>query len=242
MKSTEVREKPENPVLNLLFNIALPVFVLNQLTKRLGPDGPLIALIVAILIPIGYGIYDYIVRKKNNAISILGIVNVAFTGGFALLKLDGWWFAIKEAAFPLLIGIAVYISVIWNKPFLKMLFWNENVFRVQAIEARLQERQTEGQLQGLFRRATSLFAFSFFLSAILNFVLAARIFTEIDKTLSEAAQSDLLNQQIAKMTWQGYVVIALPMMVFMGFVLWYLMSRLTKMTGLKLEELLPDRS
>ena len=241
IKPTEVREKQENALLNLLFNIILPVVVLNQLSKRLGEDGPVIALIVALALPIGYGAYDYITRRKHNFISALGIVNVAFTGGFALLKLEGIWFAVKEAIFPLIIGMAVYVSNLAGKPLMKTLFWNDNIIQTQVIEEKLKSLNKEGELKKLFRKSTFLFSVSFFLSAFLNFVLAASIFTSIDPALPEAVKSEILNGQIAKMTWQGYVVIALPMMVFMGFVMWFTIHQLKKISGMTLEEILPSQ-
>lgn len=239
MNATEVQEKPENPLLNLVFNIVLPVIILNQLSKRMGSSGPLVALIAALILPIGYGAFDYIKRKKRNYISLLGILNVAFTGGFALLKLDGLWFAVKEAFFPLIIGGAVYISNLMDKPLVQILFWNNNVFQIARIEERLRERHNQAKLGQLFKRATFLFSLSFFMSAFLNFVLAARIFTEIDDSLSELARSEILNQQIAQMTWQGYVVIALPMMVFVGLIMWFILRQLKNLSGLSLEEILP---
>ncbi|MFN3161931.1 MAG: VC0807 family protein [Pseudohongiellaceae bacterium] len=93
-------QKPENPWVNILFNIIIPVIILNQLTRRLDENGPVIALVVALLFPLGYGIYDYLTRGKKNWLSLLGLVNVSFTGGMGLFQLEGIWFAIKEASFP----------------------------------------------------------------------------------------------------------------------------------------------
>lgn len=239
-KSTEVREKAESPLPNLLFNIILPVLILNQLSKRLPENGPLIALILAISLPIGYGAYDYVKRRKHNLISALGILNIAFTGGFALFKLDGIWFAVKEALFPLMIGVGVYILNLTGRPLMKELFWNENIIQTKVIEEKLKSINREGELLKLFRKTTFLFSFSFFLSALLNFLLAIRIFTSIDQSLPELARNEALNEQIAKMTWQGYVVIALPMMVFMGFVMWYMINQLKKLSGMTLEEIMPS--
>jgi hypothetical protein len=232
------KAKPENPLHNLAFNIFLPVIVLNQLSKRIGENGPEIALVIALALPIGYGAYDYIKRKKHNLISALGIINVAFTGGFALLKFEGIWFAVKEAFFPLLIGISVYVANLWGRPLMKTLFWSESVFRVEAIEKVLKERQAESQLKELFHKTTFLFSLSFFISSILNFVLASQIFVEISSTLDATKRSEILNDQISQMTWKGYVVIALPMMIFMGIIMWYLIHKLKKITGYKTEDLL----
>lgn len=236
--ATEVQQKQENPWLNLIFNIALPVYILNQLSKKFGESGPVIALVLALLLPIGYGVYDFYTRKKMNAISILGVLNVAFTGGFALLKLDGHWFALKEAFFPLLIGVAVLSSNLFNRPFLFSIFWNEAVFNLKHIEEKLTQNQNHQNLHKLFKSATYFFALSFLFSAIANYVLAVNVFAAIDPTLTETAKSELLNQQIAKMTYQGYIVIALPMTAFMIAILWFIIGKLKALTGLTLEEIL----
>jgi hypothetical protein len=238
---TPDQTKQENPWLNLIFNVALPVYILNQLSKKLGEDGPLIALIFALALPLGYGIYDFALRKKMNAISVLGFLNVAFTGGFAILKLDGHWFAVKEGFFPLLIGIAVLGSNLFGKPFLQTLFWNASVFHLQKIEEALAERGEHPSLHSVFRRGTYFFALSFLFSAIANYVLATNVFASIDQSLSPSQQSEILNQQIAKMTYQGYIVIALPMTLFMAGILWYIIQKLTKLTGLKLDEILNQK-
>lgn len=233
----------ENPFPNLIFNIILPVLTLNQLSKRLGEDGPLYALIIALLMPMSYGTYDYIKRKKSNYISLIGLIHVAVTGGLALLALDGRWFALKEAFFPLLIGGAVFVSVKARKPFMKTLFWNEHIFHVKAIEEKLGREKTNSELVRVFQNATKLFGLSFLISSALNFLLASQIFTPIDQTLSLAERQLVLNQQIAQMTWKGYLVIALPMMFFMGGILWYLIRELKRISGMTFDEVLaPDHS
>lgn len=239
---TDVQKKQENPLLNLLFNIAIPVFLLSRLSEKFGESGPLVALICAISLPIGYGVYDYIRRKKMNFISILGVINIAFTGGFALLKLDGSWFAVKEAFFPFLIGIAIFISNLLGRPFLKTIFWTDAVFQIQLIQEKLSEKNADHQLQNLFKNATHFFALSFAISSISNYVLAKHIFVTIDPTLSDFVKNETLNRQIAQMTLQGYLIIALPMTIFMAFILWYLIRNLRQVTGLTLDKILNQKS
>ena len=93
------KPKPENLWLNLIFNVALPTAIQSWGSgeKALGPKW---GLIVALLFPLGYGIYDFVVRKRFNFISILGFVSVLITGGFGLLKLDVFWFAVKDGVLP----------------------------------------------------------------------------------------------------------------------------------------------
>ena len=97
----------ESAFANLLFNVILPVVVLRQLGKRLGDDGPVIALCVALAFPICYGLRDFSRRKKVNVFSVVGFIGILLTGGFALLKLGPEWFVWKEAGVPLLLGLVV---------------------------------------------------------------------------------------------------------------------------------------
>jgi hypothetical protein len=232
------QKKPENPFLNIIFNIALPVYVLNKAAKHLGVNGELWALAIALSLPIGYGIYDYVVRKEKNWMSLLGVVNTLFTGGFALFNLEGHWFSIKEAFFPLLIGVAVLASNWLARPFMKTLFWTPQVLDLEKIEGLVDDVSSQHQLNKIFRTTTYLFAISFFISAALNFFIARNIFVPIDPTLPPTEASAILNEQIAQMTWKGYVMIALPMVAFMAGILWHFMSALKKLTGLKVEELM----
>ncbi|MCB0385953.1 MAG: hypothetical protein KDD43_11215, partial [Bdellovibrionales bacterium] len=201
--------KQENPFVSIFFNILLPVIVLNQLTKRLGENGPTIALVVALAFPVAYAMWDWKSRHHKNYISLLGVVNILLTGGLALLKLEGIWFAVKEAAFPLILGIGVMGSAFTRKPLMKVITYNLHVLDMSKVDGRLKDLGHEQDFARHLRLSTHLFASSFFLSSLLNFVLAARIFTAIDQALPELERSAILNDQIAQMTWLGFVVIAL---------------------------------
>ena len=105
-------ETQENPLVSLLFNIAIPALILYKLStpERLGPVWGLLA---GLAFPLGYGLYDFARRRRTNFISILGFVSILLTGGFGLMELDGIWFAVKEASIPALIGLAV-IGSLWT--------------------------------------------------------------------------------------------------------------------------------
>ena len=230
--------KQENPFLNLAFNIIIPVIILNKMTKYWGEDGPLIALLVALSFPIIYGIYDYITRKKKNVLSLLGVINVLMTGGLALFHVEGFWFAVKEALFPLIIGVAVFISAYTKKPLVQFMMADSHVIDFDKIKERLTLNNKEGEYKLHIKNSTKLLAVSFFLSSLLNFVLARRIFIEIDPSLSEIQHSAGLNEQIAQMTWLSFVVIVLPLMIFMVGILWLVFSGLKKLTQLDVNDIL----
>ena len=232
--------KPENPFVGLLFNIVLPVMILNQATKRFGEANAGLALLLALALPIGYGLYDYFANSRKNYVSLFGVVNVAFTGGLAVLKLEGIWFAVKEAAFPFLLGMAVIISGLMKKPFVKTMLWNPQVFDIDKIENAISAKSGDPKLTALFDRANWIFAASFFISSFLNFFLAVRIFTKIDPSLGESAKQQILNDQIAQMTWQGYIVIAIPLMLLMMGLMYFIIRSIRKESDLTFEEIFKD--
>lgn len=229
---------PNKVWLNLILDIALPVMILNKLSPYLGEKGPLYALLLAISLPLGHGAFDFIKEKKINWISLLGLLNVLLTGGFALLKLEGFWFAVKEASFPALIGCFVFASSFTNKPLFSFFLNQPGLFSMDLIKQRLAENGSEQKYLDLIKRCTLLFSGTFFISALLNFLLAVRIFKNIPMDLTENQKADMLNTQIADMTWMGYVVIALPLMVITTSLFYYCLRSLSKLTQLSLNDLM----
>lgn len=229
--------KQENGILNILINVVIPVLILNKLSARMGP-GP--ALILALAFPIVYGIYDFIRRRKMNWFSFLGLINVGVTGSLALLGLGGIWFAIKEASFPALIGIFVFFSAFTAKPFVETLLLNPQLMDLDKVHQRLKEHNKESEFKRHLAFSTQMLSGSFFLSAVINFLLAVKIFTPLDSTLDETAKSIALNEQIAQMTSYTMMVLLVPTMLFLVFILWHLLKGIRDLTGLKTEEFLKN--
>tara|TARA_B110001454_G_scaffold219099_1_gene249893 strand:+ start:126 stop:842 length:717 start_codon:yes stop_codon:yes gene_type:complete len=237
MNQTPAPAQRENPLLNILFNIVIPILILNKGGKWFGPKE---ALFVALAFPIFYGIYDYVQQKKTNYISLLGILNVGFTGGFALLKLEGIWFAVKEASFPILVGSFVLFSAFTKAPFVKTLFLNPQLLKMDSILASIAEKKREQEFEMLLKRGTILLSSSFVLSAILNFSLAYYIFTPIAASLGEEQRAEVLNLQIAQMTQWSFIVIMIPSMLALISIMVYLFNQMKRITGLSNDELLQN--
>jgi hypothetical protein len=232
-------KKKEHALPNILFNIVIPVVILINLSKKFGENGPTYALIAALFFPVAYGLWDYFQNKNKNIISIFGILNILLTGGLALFQFEGFWFAVKEAAFPLIIGLVVYYSTFTKKPAMEWLIYNENLMNVSLIKQHLEERNNVDQFFKHLKKSTVYLSLSFYLSAILNFILATYIFIDISKALTQTEQSAILNEQIADMQWMGYFVIALPLTVFTGFILFHLVGGIKKYTELATEDIFP---
>lgn len=224
------KPKPENLLLNLVCNVGVPTVILTWFSgdKGLGPKW---GLLVALAFPLGYGIHDFAVRRRTNFVSVLGFVSVLISGGFGLMQLDGFWFAVKDAAIPTAIGLAVLASMRAKTPLVNELLYNPQVIDVARVDAALAERGTRDKFARLLREASYLLAAAFGISAALNFGLARYL-------LRSPPATEAFNQELAKMHWLSWPVIVLPSMAMMMYALWRLLQGLEGATGLTVDEIL----
>jgi len=235
---TPTQVKKENPLVSILANIVLPVVILNKSHLFPTEHNSVIALVVALAIPVTYGAWDFFKNSRKNYIALFGVVNILFTGTFALLTLSGIWFAVKEALFPIVIGIFVYSSSYFKKPLLRTMLEFSQLLKFETLYEAAKEKSSAKRLDDIFRNCNTLFSYSFFISAVLNFFLALYIFKPLPEVLSKAEQALVLNKQISQMTWLGFVAIGLPMTVITLLILFKLFNSLDKATGLNKDDYL----
>ncbi len=221
--------------LSIFLNIIIPVYILNNGTKY--GLTPQLALIVALAFPLFGGLYSIIKDKKVNFISLLGLLNILISGTLSLLTLGGIWFAVKEALFPLLIGIFVYFSSWGKRPFFETLFLNPAAFDTKTIQNKLVENNHNADFKYLMKKATQWLSVSFLMSAVLNFFLALYIFKPLSDLLSTEEKQNIINQQLSQMTLYSLIVIMIPSIIFLGAILYFSIQKIKMMTGLKTEEL-----
>lgn len=223
----------ENILVNLVCNVFLPGLLLDKLSKA-SALGPVWGLVVALSIPLGYGIWDFARRRVWNIFSILGLASVAMTGVLGLLKTDPFWFAVKEAAIPTLLAIAIPLSLRTRQPLVRTLLVNDQILDTPRIDAALAERGTRPQFDTLLTSSSWILATSFLASAILNYALARWMLTATPGT-------DEFNKQLGRMNWMSWPVIFVPSMAVMVFALFRLVKGLERLTGLKAEELFANK-
>lgn len=224
-----VSEKPRRGgfLSNLAFNIVIPVIILSKFS---GAEdlGPAWSIVVALSFPITYGLWDLKQSGKVNAFSVLGIVSVFLTGGMSLLELDPKYIAIKEAAVPAIIGLAVLITQKTKYPIVKVLILNEQVIKTDKLYDMLSNNDAVERFERILARSSYIVAGSFALSSVLNYVLAKVIL------VSPPGTSEF-SEELGKMTALSYPVIALPSMAVMLIAIWYLFSQIGKLTGESIE-------
>ena len=230
MKTT-LEHKPR-PFIDLLVSIIIPSIILMKFSGEndLGAAG---GLITALAFPLGWGVFELIRYRKFNFIALLGLISVFLTGGIGLFELDNKWLAIKEAAVPSIIGLVVFGSTFTRFPLVKTLLFNPKVMNVEKIKQRLEDKNSTAAFEIRMMKANYLFSGTFVFSAIMNFILAKWIVTS-------PSGSSAFNEELGQMTLYSYPMIAIPSMVMMGAIFYYLWRTIHGLTGLELEEILAE--
>ena len=230
---TSMKNYPDHkprPIIDLLISIVIPSVILMKFSSD-DALGATSALIVALAFPLGWGLFERLRYRKFNIIAMLGLISVLLTGGIGLLRLDPQWLAVKEAAIPGLIGIAVLISTRTRHPLIRSLLYNPTVMNVAKIERKLEDLGNTFAYEKCLLNATYLLSGAFMFSAVMNYILAKWIVTS-------PAGSAAFNEELGRMTLLSYPVIAIPSMLMMMIIFYYLWRTIRGMTGLELEDLL----
>ncbi|MFN0080007.1 MAG: VC0807 family protein [Prosthecobacter sp.] len=224
-------QKQPHPLLDLALTVILPSIVLEKLgtPERLGP---LWALIIALLLPLGFGIWCYTQKRGLNFFSVLGLIAVIVTGGLGLLQLNAIWFAAKEAMFPIFLGIAFPLSHRWGKPLINEMLLNPQVINQPALHQALDTPEKHHSFAGLLKRASWGMVGTMLLSSAANFALALWLLGD------KAPGSQEYIKAIGRLNWSGFLIIGIPLMgVTLALLLWLLRS-ITRLTGLERDDLM----
>ncbi|MDG1773067.1 MAG: MFS transporter [Oceanicoccus sp.] len=214
---------------NLAFNIIIPTLIMTKLSSE-DYLGPVYSIVVALSFPIIYGAKDYLENHKANFFSALGILSVVLTGGISLLQLDPQYIAIKEAAIPACFGLATLFSVRTKYPLVKTFLFNDQILQIGKVKAALEANNTETEFEHKLANASYMVAGSFFLSSVLNYILAKVILVSEPGTVE-------FTEELGKMTALSFPVIALPSTIVLMAALYYLLHHIQKLTHLKAEEI-----
>lgn len=230
MNATKADVTKPNTLIELLVTLIIPSLILMKLS---GPEdlGVVNALLLALALPLVWGVRDLITRRKLNLFAALGLVSVVLTGGIGLLQLDTQWLAIKEAAIPGLIGLVVAGSAHTRYPLVRVLLFSPALMNVERIQQSLSQCGNQAAFETRLRAATWMLGGSFFFSSAMNYFLATWIVTS-------PAGTAAFNEELGRLTLLSYPMIALPSMLIMMAVLYYLTRTIRELAGLKLAEAL----
>jgi len=193
--------------------------------------GSVNALLIGLAFPLGWGLFELIRYHKKNFIAVLGLVSVGLSGSIGLLEVDAQWLAVKEAAIPAIIGLAVLISTKTRYPLVRTLLYNPNLLDVNKIQAALESNNQVNEFDKRLLNATYFFSATFLFSSIMNYVLARWIVTSPSGTQA-------FNEELGRMTLLSYPMIAIPSALMMMGIFYYLWRTIRRLTGFTLEEVM----
>jgi hypothetical protein len=125
----------------------------------------------------------------------------------------------------------VLISARTRYPLVRVLVFNRAIFDVDRVQQALRARGTEAAFDNRLQTGTLLLAGTFVFSSVANYLLARWVVTS-------PAGTEAFNAELGRMTLLSYPVIAIPSLLMMAGVMYYLARGAHRLTGLELEQML----
>jgi hypothetical protein len=190
--------------------------------------GPFWALVVASLLPLGWGLWCWVRYQGMSFFSVFGLLAIVVTGGLGLLNLDAFWFGVKEVSFTVLLALAFPLSHRWGpRPVVKSLVMQPQLINERAIEASILNADMRAAYDGLLLRASWGFAVGLFVSSGVNFALAMWLLG------GQTPGSEGYVKAIGTLNWVGTLGIGLPLIGAMLWVLVRFIHGVERLTGLE---------
>lgn len=240
----------QRSLLNIGMSVLAPVLILSKCSEKgesFWQMGTTPALIIALALPIGYGIYNFWETRKYDALNLLGLMGVIFTAIVTIYATTGdgdqirpntpWWFAAKEAFIPLLMATAIMITARSKGSLLRVFLYSDAIFDTVRIEKKSAELNRSNEYEQCLWTASLMTAGSLLFSSALNFGLALYFLLPV-LSLPAADQALAYNYAIKDLTWAGFIVISFPLLLTLFAVLMYLIKRLQSITGLSRDEVM----
>ncbi|MFV1996105.1 MAG: VC0807 family protein, partial [Verrucomicrobiales bacterium] len=224
---------PENPLWSLLLNIAVPSLILHQFSEN-HLLGPVWALVVAIAIPLSYGIVDWRRRGQLNFFSLLGTASVVLTGGLGLIRASALLVALKEASFPLFFALAILYSTRTRRPLIPTFLLSPQIVDVPAIEFALRKNEKESDFEALLFRASLILSLSMLLCAALSFLVAIFL-------LKSEPGTPAFNRELGRMLILSFPIAGGPAFAVLLYAFWRLVTGIRDLTGLETADIFNPR-
>ena len=237
-------------LLNVLLSVLAPVLILDHCSTS-GPGllelGTTRAMIVALSLPLGCGVWMFLEKRRIDPITLFGLMGTILTGvvtiyantgdGAAIRPDTPWWYAAKEALIAALLGGAMLVTARRRDSMLRLFIYSDSLFDIPRIEKTIQATEQTAAYHRLLWKASSFTASTLFFSAIANFCLALYFLLPV---LNQPAEKQVLeyNYAVSSMTWWGYLVIGVPLMITLILVMRHLLRSLSELTGLDRDSLM----
>lgn len=237
-------DKATKSLLNVLLSVLAPVLILDNCSAsgdKLWHLGTTWAMVVALALPIGCGIYSLVTERKIETMTAFGLLGTILTGVVTIYANTGnelairpdtpWWYAAKEAIIALLLAGATLVGGGKEGSLLRACVYSDSIFDIRGIEGTVREKGLLSNYTAVLNRAAFMTAGSLLFSAAMNFGLALYFLLPVPD-MPAAQQAVEYNYAVSKMTWMGYLIIGGPLLVTLFLVIRYLGRALLQLTGL----------
>lgn len=246
-------DKGTKSLLNVFLSVLAPVLVLDHCSAP-GDSwwnlGTTWAMVVALSLPIGCGIYSFATEKKVELLTVFGLLGTILTGvvtvyantgdGMAIRPDTPWWYAAKEGLIALFLAGAMLVNTRKEGSMLRAFVYSDAIFDVRAIEKAVDANGVRPQYDKVLDCAAYMTAASLLFSAFANFGLALYFLLPVPDAPA-AQQPELYNYAVSKMTWMGLLIIGVPLLATLMLVMRYLSNKLALVSGLGQERIFLPR-
>ncbi len=227
MSLNKKKSQNNNIFLDLIFSILIPSLLLTRGADYFPNLTAIELFLVALSIPILYGFYDFITNKHFNVISLAGLLNVTLTGGIGLFQASKIIIVIKEAGFPLVLGILMVVFNSRLQGFIKNQA--EEILNIALIISKSSKVFFDNWVKWISRQIP----YTFFLSSILNGIMTIIV-------IQSQPGTQTFNEEIAKLLVWGFLGVAIPCMIITIGIMIVGFKKLQKETSLKFEQLFKE--
>lgn len=236
--------KGTKSLVNVLLSVLFPVLILENCSAA-GPHfwdlGTTWAMVIALALPIACGVYSFATTRKIEALTALGLIGTILTGVVTIYANSGegealrpdmpWWYSAKEGLIPLLLCGAVLVTAKREDSMLRTFVYSDSLFDIRSIEKAVEGNGTRSVYDRILHQANLMLAGSLAVSGVANFFLALYFLLPV-LDFPDNVQAEEYNYAVGKMTWWGYVVIGVPLMLTLIGVIRHLSSKLRDVSGL----------
>lgn len=235
-------EQRSHPLLSVVCSILLPVLILNKCSS-VGEQwyhlGATPALVVALCLPVGYGLWGLLKQRGGGIITLMGIITTLLTGLVTIYAQSGgegalrpstpWVYAAKEGLLPLIIAALVLLGGTGKGSLLRAVFYTEEAFHTSEVEARIAALHREADYEAVLGLMNCLMAGCFLTSAVLSFFIALHFQLPV-LSLPAEQQPEAYNYAVGSITWWSWILISIPVLIIFLALCYYLPRKLRQLT------------
>ncbi|MCB9685651.1 MAG: hypothetical protein H6735_11465 [Alphaproteobacteria bacterium] len=207
--------------------VVLPSLVLVMGSDVFGGTG---VLLVGLAPPVLWAVRGMVRQRAVSPMAVLAIIGVSASGIVGLLQLDTRWFAWKEAALGVVIGLATGLSAFTRWCVVAVVL--DRLFVKETLEEALTRHGTTEAYRTAVRRSTLTLGVISVAAAVVAGLLARSI-------VRSPAGTEAFGAEVGYYTGWSFPVITIPSLVFAVIVFRRLLTRIEQLTDMPWDDLLP---